>query len=71
MLYASMFNRKQDMILAGGAGKNEVRIFDYESGSIVAIISEMERAVLSLDVAKTTNNFAFGSADSCLRIMEI
>lgn len=71
MLYATMFNRKQDLILAGGAGKNELRIFDYESGSIIAMISEMERAILTLDIAKTSNNFAFGSADSCLRIMEI
>lgn len=71
MLYATMFNRKQDLIFAGGAGKNELRIFDYESGSIIAMISEMERAILTVDCAKTSSNFAFGSADSCLRIMEI
>lgn len=34
-----MFNRKQDLILAGGAGANEVRIFDYETGNIVCKIS--------------------------------
>lgn len=71
LLYACMFNKRQDMILSGGAGKNQVRVFDYESGNLICIISDMERSVLCLDAAKTTNGFAFGSADSCLRIMEI
>ena len=71
LLYATMFNLRQDLILAGGAGKNQVRIFDYETGNIVAIISDLERSVLCMDVARTGNGFAFGSADSCLRIMEI
>ena len=71
MLYASRFNKKQDLIIAGGAGENEVRVFDYESGSIVAMISGLERAVLTIDTTKTDNGFAFGSADSLLRIMEI
>lgn len=59
------------MILAGGAGKNQVRLFDYETGNIICIISDMERSVLCMDVAKNGNGFAFGSADSCLRIMDI
>lgn len=71
MLYSAMFNRKQDLIFAGGAGRNEVRVFDYESGNIVCIISEMERSVLCMDVASSQNQFAFGSADSCLRIYDI
>ena len=57
--------------MAGGAGKNEVRIFDYASGNIVCAITEMERSILSMDIANTTQSFAFGSADSCVRIMDI
>lgn len=71
MLYSAMFNRKQDLILAGGAGRNQVRVFDYESGAIVCVISDMPRSVLCMDMAYNTPTFAFGSADSCIRIMEI
>ena len=48
-----MFSRKQDMIFAGGAGKNELRAFDYDTGNIVCIISEMERSILCMDTMKT------------------
>lgn len=51
-LYATMFSRKQDLIFAGGAGKNEFRIFDYETGNIVCIISDMERSIMCMDIAK-------------------
>jgi len=71
MLYAARFNRKQDLIIAGGAGQNEVRIFDFESGGMVAMISDMERAVLTIDTARNSNGFAFGSSDSLLRVMDI
>ena len=66
-----MFSRKQDLIYAGGAGKNELRVFDYESGNIVCIISEMERSILCMDTMKTNTGFAFGSADSCTRVMDL
>ena len=59
------------MLLAGGAGRNEVRVFDYATGNIICVISDMERSVLCMDVANTNSNFAFGSADSCIRIMDI
>jgi WD40 repeat protein len=59
------------LILAGGAGRNEVRVFDYASGNIVGIIGDMQRSVLSMDIANTTTGFAFGSADSCVRLMDI
>lgn len=38
-LYSAMFSTYQDMIIAGGAGRNEVRVFDYESGEIVCIVN--------------------------------
>jgi WD40 repeat protein len=66
-----MFSRKQDLIFAGGAGKNEFRIFDYETGNIVCIISDMERSIMCMDIAKKSTNFAFGSGDSCVRIMDV
>lgn len=48
-----------------------MRIFDYETGNIVCIISDMERSILSMDILKQSLGFAFGSADSCVRIMDI
>jgi WD40 repeat protein len=71
MLYSAMFNRKQDLVIAGGSGRNQVRIFDYESGNLVCVVSDMPRSILCMDIAHTSNSFAFGSADSCVRIMEI
>ena len=59
------------MVLAGGAGRNEVRVFDYETGNIICIISDMERSVLCMDRANTSEGFAFGSADSCIRLMGV
>ena len=48
-----------------------MRIFDYETGSIVCKISDLERSVLCLDASKTSNHFAFGSGDSCVRVMDV
>lgn len=39
------------MIIAGGAGRNEVRVFDYETGEIVCIVNQLERSVTTMDKA--------------------
>lgn len=46
-------------------------MFDADSGNIVCIISDIEKSVLTMDTAKNSNMFAFGCADSCIRIMDI
>jgi hypothetical protein len=56
--------------MAAGAGANEVRLFDYKTGNILCCIGDMNRAVLSMTKANTTSDFAFGSADSKIRIMQ-
>ena len=70
-LYTTMINKKEDLIFAGGAGKNEMRIFDFDSGNIVALIGNLPKSVLSGALANTTSQFAFGSADSRVRIFDI
>mmetsp|Transcript_18985 Transcript_18985/g.18125 ORF Transcript_18985/g.18125 Transcript_18985/m.18125 type:complete len:98 (+) Transcript_18985:917-1210(+) len=70
-LYTCMFNKKQDLIFAGGAGSNEFRIFDFETGNIVCIVSDMERSIMCMDIAKKSSNLAFGSGDACLRILDV
>lgn len=42
-----MFNKRQDLLFAGGAGRNEMRVFDWESGQIVGMISNLPAAVMS------------------------
>ena len=59
-----MFTNKQDMILAGGAGSNQVRLFDYHSGQVVSIIGNLPRAVLTIGKAQTSADFAFACADA-------
>lgn len=50
-LYSAIFSTYQDMVIAGGAGRNEVRVFDYESGEIVCIINQLGRSVTTIDKA--------------------
>ena len=59
------------MLFAGGSGKNEMRIFDYESGNIIALIGNLPKSVLCGALANTSGQFAFGSADSRVRIFDI
>lgn len=57
--------------MAGGAGANQVRLFDYETGNVLCIISDMPRAILCQANANTSSDFVFGSCDSKLRIMQM
>jgi len=70
-IYTCMLNAREDIIYAGGAGKNEMRLFDFETGNIVAMIGNLEKSVLCGALANTSNQFAFGSADSRVRIFDI
>jgi len=45
-LYTTKFNTAQDLLFCGGAGKNEMRVYDWESGSIVANISNLPKPIL-------------------------
>ena len=38
-IYACQFNKTQDLIMAGGAGANQIRIFDYKTGACVCAIN--------------------------------
>ena len=70
-IYTCMLSPREDLIFAGGAGKNEMRLFDFESGNIVAMIGNLPKSVLCGALANTTTQFAFGSADSRVRIFDI
>ena len=55
--------------MAAGAGSNQVRLFDYDTGNVVCVISDLPKAILCLTKANSSNDFAFGSIDSKIRIM--
>lgn len=70
-IYSCYFNSKQDLIFAGGAGRNEMRVFDWQTGSIVGMVGNLPCAIMSGSAANTSNLFAFGNADSKVRIFNI
>lgn len=70
-IYTTMLNKSEDLIFAGGAGKNEMRIFDFDTGNIVAMIGNLPKSVLCGALANNSSQFAFGSADSRVRIFDI
>ena len=53
-IYTTMLNKREDLLFAGGAGKNEMRVFDYESGNIVAMIGNLPKSVLCGALANTS-----------------
>lgn len=70
-IYALYLNKNQDLLFAGGAGRNEMRVFDWESGNIVGMVSNLPKAVMSGSTSNNSNMFAFGSADSKVRLFDI
>ncbi len=70
-IYSALFSKDQNMILAGGAGRNEVRVWDYESGNLMCNISDLEQSILTVDYANHHQRFAFGATDACLRVIDI
>ena len=76
-LYAAQFSKSEggaEFILAGGAGRNEVRIFDNtEEGNhkTVGVITELEKACLAVDWGNRSDMFAVGSADGLVRVFSI
>jgi WD40 repeat protein len=69
-IYSAMFNNRYDTIMAAGAGQNQVRHFDYETGEVLAVITDVPKAVLCMTKAHHSHDFAFGSADHKVRIFE-
>lgn len=64
-LYSAMFTRRRDHVIAGGCGKqNEVKMFNYKTGDLVAEVLDVEKSVLCMDYANTSESFSFGTVDS-------
>jgi hypothetical protein len=70
-LYTTKFNARQDLLFCGGAGKNEMRVYDWESGNIVANIGNLPKAITCGSQCVKSSMFCFGSVDSRLRLFNI
>ena len=57
--------------MAAGAGANQVRLFDYKTGNVICAITDMPKAILCMNQANNSSDFAFGSIDSKIRIMQM
>jgi WD40 repeat protein len=64
-----LFNNEHNIIIAGGAGDNEVRVFDTDSGEVVGFYTNLPKAVTCVTKSNNTADFAFGSVDSKIRCM--
>jgi len=66
-LFGARFSKPNpNFIIAGGAGKNEIKIFENNAdGSasfrILAQIHELEAPCLAIDTSKTGDNFVFST----------
>ena len=64
-----MFSRNGKYIIAGGgSGKNQVRVFNYSDGQLVACIYDISSSVLNIDLQYGDKYFAFGTADGEVKI---
>jgi len=66
---------KPDLIFAGGAGRNQLKIFENNIDSsasmrIMATLDELDTAVLSIDAAKNGDSFAFGCRNGNIYVMQ-
>ena len=48
-----------------------MRVYDWESGNIVGMVSNLPTTIMSGAMAKSSNLFSFGCADSKVRIFNI
>jgi WD40 repeat protein len=74
MIYGCQFSKSSrgSMILAGGAGKNEVKLFSSsEPYKLISTIRDIGKSILSVDWANKSDRFVFGCSDGTVRLMEM
>lgn len=74
-VYGARFSKPDpNLIIAGGAGRNEVKVFENNldgsaSMRILATINEFDSPCLSMDAAKNGDNFCFGLQDGRIYVV--
>ena len=73
MVYQAQFQKNSgDLILAGGAGANEVKVFDGEQMfKPCAQIKNLSRACFSVDFSNSGDMFAMAGGDGVIRCFNV
>lgn len=73
LVYGAQFQKNTgDLIIAGGAGANEVKVFD--GGNMFkpcAQIKNLSRACFTVDFSNSGDQFACGGGDGVIRIFNV
>ena len=72
-LYSGMFSKMDgSLILAGGSGSNEARVFDRQMiDKNVCVIYDLSREVNTVDWGNKFDKFALGGSDGYIRIFKM
>ena len=63
-LYSTKFiNPKKDFIIAGGADKNQAKIFEVSTGKVMSVIGNLMKPCLVTDSSSDSTLLAIGCAD--------
>ena len=73
LIYGSQFQKNTgDLIVAGGSGANEVKVFDGGNGfKPCAQIKNLSRACFSVDFSNSGDMFACGGGDGVIRVFNV
>ena len=71
-LYAACFDPSGTLIGAGGAGKNEAKIFDRTAGNaLVGTVAGLSRGVYSIDFNHDGSKFVVAGGDATVRLFSV
>jgi COMPASS component SWD3 len=74
-LYSCAFDKRGgDLLLAGGAGRNEAKMYQFQDeidAKQIGTIANLPRAVTDIDFANTKDLVAFSGGDGCIRMMQL
>lgn len=73
LLYAAQFDKNAgDLVIAGGSGSNEVKVFDAnQEFKPCAQIKDLSRACFSVDWSNSGDMFAMGGGDGVIRVFNV
>merc|ERR1712187_420020 len=74
MVYAAQFSKNDgsSMIVAGGGGANEAKLFDRRAGGAVfGTVMGLTRACYSVDFSNNGSMVAVAGGDGCVRVMSL
>lgn len=74
MIYAAQFSKTpfSEMILAGGSGANEAKLFDRQNANAAfGTVMGMSRACYSVDFSNDASMVAVSGGDGCVRVVNV